>query len=261
MAARVAMAMAAATMVTGCGGDDGVTIDAAAPIDAAVDAGIDAQGSQCSHQPCSILPQCGCEATPATPVCDLDRNNLLAAATLCRSDMFHGTESTTCSRETTCAAEYACFGRCRHYCDEDADCGGPGGLCIIPVLAGTTPVPGVSICTTSCVPSDASNPRCPAGWACHLYREAGGELRWLTDCESAPATGGALGDACTASNGCQPGLDCFNDGSGMGRRCIANCVCPGGDCNAGTCPSGAGTCHGYTPPAMIGAAVYGRCYI
>ncbi|HVV84277.1 MAG TPA: hypothetical protein VHE35_14490 [Kofleriaceae bacterium] len=254
--------MLAAVALAACGGDDGAgTVDAPAAIDApGLDAGIDAANA-CSHQPCSILPQCGCEQTPSTPVCDLDFDMPAGAATKCRADMFGGTEGTTCSRATTCAAEYVCVGRCRHYCDDDSDCAGPGGLCIQPLEFDGAPLPGIKLCTTSCAPSSTTNPLCPTGWGCHLYREDSGDRRYFSECEPAPATGGDLGDACQVSKDCQAGLDCFNDGSGMGLRCTANCLCPGGDCSAGVCPAGAGTCHGYTTPATLGTATYGRCYL
>lgn len=244
-----------------CGDDGGAAVDAAIAIDAAIviDAGIDAVGSQCTRQPCSILPQCGCD-DPATPVCDLDLTMLATGGTKCRADNFHGTETTLCTRSSTCAAEYTCLGRCLHYCDSDDDCPGPGGLCIIPLGNTGGHVPGVMTCTTDCVPSLVANPTCPTAWGCHLYQEAGGDRRWLTNCEAPPQAGGALGDACTQSIDCGPGLDCFNDGSGMGRRCRPNCLCPGGDCTVGVCPAGGGTCHGYTPAALVGTATYGRCY-
>ncbi len=248
--------------LTACGGDDGAApVDAVVAIDAAVDAAIDAP-TVCSQQPCSILPQCGCAQLADTPVCDLDPGNLATGGTRCRADNFHGTESTLCARASTCAAGYTCLGHCERYCATDADCLGPGGLCILPVVNNNQPIPGVKVCTTDCAPSQVDNPRCPTGWACHLYREGDGARRWLTNCDPSPAAGGDLGATCDISTSCKPGLDCFNDGSGMGRRCTANCLCPGGDCAAAVCPAGAGACHPYSPvAAMVGTAIYGRCYL
>ena len=246
-----------AAAAAGCGDEDGATVDAAVAIDAAVDAPVDA--ALCAREPCSILPQCGCDDTPVTPVCDLDFSQLATGATACRTDTAHGDETTTCTRPSTCGAEHVCVGRCAKYCDDDDDCAGPGGLCILPILFQNQPIPGVKICTTDCDPARADNATCPAGWACHLFREADGDRRWLTNCEPAPAQGGDLGDACTASNTCKPGLDCFSDGNG-GRACFANCRCPGGDCSQGVCPAGTGTCHSYSPPALIGPDAIGRCF-
>ena len=257
--ASTLLAGLALAALAACGDDGGAGPDAgsdAGPDDAA----IDAPESQCAREPCSILPQCGCDDTAATPVCDLDFGNPGSGTTECRAGGAGG-ESTTCSEVTQCAAEHLCIGRCLRYCTDDDDCPGPGGLCILPVLFNGAPIPGVMTCTTDCAPSDVASPSCPAGWGCHLYREAGGNPRWLTSCERPPATGGALGDACETNAGCGPGLDCFNDGSGMGRRCTPSCLCPGGDCAAGVCPAGSGTCHGYTPAALVGTATYGRCFI
>lgn len=238
------------------GGEDAV--DAAALSDAAVDAAVDA--GMCARTPCSILPQCGCEGTPTTPVCDLDFDNLAGGDTRCRADTFHGGESTACTRPSTCAAGHLCVGRCARYCDDDDDCPGPGGLCILPVLFQNVPIPGVKICTTDCSPMDAASAACPAGWGCHLYQEGDGARRWLTNCDPPPAMGGALGDACTRAQDCASGLDCVNDGTGMGRRCRPYCTCPGGDCTMGVCPAGTGTCWNYAPAATVGAVTYGRCF-
>ena len=256
---RCAVVSVAWIALVACGDDAGMAVDAApVPIDAAVDAPIDGP-AVCSREPCSILPQCGCDDTPETPVCDLDLTMLATGETACRADNFHGGENTACTRPATCGAEHVCLGRCAKYCDDDDDCPGAGGLCILPILFQNQPIPGVKVCTTDCVPSNEVNATCPTGWACHLFREADEPRRWLTNCEAPPAQGGNLGDTCTSSSTCKPGLDCFSDGAG-GRKCFANCVCPGGDCNAGVCPPGAGTCHGYAPPAMVGTETYGRCF-
>ena len=258
LASMVALAVAACARATYEGPDADLT-DVDAAVDAAgIDADIDAPGSQCSRQPCSILPQCGCD-DPSMPVCDLDFANPANGDTACRADSLGGDETTTCTRPSTCGPEHICVGRCARHCDDDDDCAGPGGLCILPILFQNQPIPGVKICTTDCDPSQEANATCPAGWACHLFREADGDRRWLTNCEAAPATGGELGDACTTSTTCKPGLDCFSDGMG-GRKCFANCRCPGGDCSLGVCPPGTGTCRGYSPPAMVGADAFGRCF-
>lgn len=254
--ALVAAACATSTYVP----PDGEPVPVDAKVDAAVDASPDAPGSQCSRQPCSILPQCGCD-NAATPVCDLDFANLATGATKCRADNFHGTESTTCTMAATCAAEHVCVGRCRRYCDDDDDCPGAGGLCIINLTTGNPPmnVPGVKTCTTECVPSQTANVTCPAGWACHVYRETGGAMRYLTDCEAPPGSGGTVGAACTTNGGCNPGLDCVTLNPG-GTQCRPTCICPGGNCAAGTCPGGSGSCRGYQTPVVIGPITYGACF-
>jgi hypothetical protein len=259
-----ALALALALALAACARSEYQSPDAADdddPIDARVDARIDAPSSQCSRQPCSILPQCGCEATSATPVCDLDFDNLPVGATECRADNFHGTEATVCSRATTCAAEHVCLGRCRRYCDDDDDCPGAGGLCIVRITTGNPPVyvPDVTTCTTDCAPTQVPSAACPPSWGCHIAVEAGGAQRFFTDCEPAPPTGGNAGDVCVDNGDCRPGLDCitFNMTS---KQCRPSCICPGGVCGNGTCPPGTGTCRALSPNAVIGPVTYGSCH-
>lgn len=260
LAALIALAVAACARATYEGPDADVTDVDAATDAAGIDASIDAPGSQCSRQPCSILPQCGCD-DPARPVCDLDRNNLPTGATACRADNFGGTESTVCTMATTCAAEHVCVGRCRRFCEDDDDCPGAGGLCIIDLTYGNPPmnVPGATTCTTDCIPTQANNATCPSGWACHIYRESDGAQRYLTDCDAPPASGGGTGAVCADNGDCRPGLDCVNLNPG-GPQCRPTCICPGGNCAAGTCTGGSGSCRGYTTPVVIGPVTYGACF-
>jgi|JI10StandDraft_1071094.scaffolds.fasta_scaffold104249_3 hypothetical protein len=255
--ALIALTACARATYEGPDAADEGPIDARA--DAATDATPDAPGSQCSRQPCSILPQCGCADNTAAPVCDLDFQNLATGATKCRADNFHGTETTVCTMAATCAAEHVCVGRCRRYCDDDDDCPGPGGLCIIKLNSGATEVPGVTTCTTDCVPSQAANLTCPATWGCHIYREAAGAQRYLTDCAPTPASGGAVGAVCANNDACRPGLDCVNLNPG-GPQCRPTCMCPGGNCAAGLCAGGTGSCRAYTTPVVIGGVTYGACF-
>ena len=245
-----------AALMAACG-DDGAT----PPIDAAaIDATVIDGPEVCSREPCSLVPQCGCDDTPATPACDLDFNNLATGATKCRGDVMHGTESRVCGQPTTCGPGYVCAGRCLRYCNVDDDCPGPGGLCILPLLNGAEPIPGVKVCTTDCDPMAVANANCPSTWACHLYNEVEGD-RWLTDCH-APPSGGTLGAACTTTNECGPTLHCIGDmGPGNGQHCRPQCLCPGGTCASGTCGGGTGTCHDFPfVVATVGPNTYGLCY-
>lgn len=261
MLAAAALALAACARATYVAPDaSSDDVDAAQAIDAReLDAPPDAPGSQCSQQPCSILPQCGCDS-PAAPVCDLDFQNPNDGATRCRADNFHGTETTTCTMTTTCAAEHVCVGRCRRYCNTDNDCAGDGALCIIHLTVGNPPmnIPGVTTCTTSCTPSQPANATCPAGWGCHIYRESGGAMRYLTDCDAPPASGGTAGAACASNGDCAPGLDCVTVNGGA-NQCRPTCLCLGGNCATGSCPAGTGSCGDYTTPVIIGGSRYGAC--
>lgn len=247
----------------GGGGDDAATD---APAIDAIDA------STCARSPCDILSQCGCEATPATPVCDLDFQMLTSGATKCRArnTTVAGDETTTCTMTTTCAGGHVCVGgRCRRYCADDDGCPGAGGLCIIDLTQGTPPMPipgAPSTCSTDCVPTAATNVTCPATWACHVYLDdptpatpASGDERYLSDCAAPPASGGTVGATCTGNQGCAAGLDCVTLNPG-GTQCRPTCACPGGNCAAGTCPGGTGTCRGFNPPVVIGTATYGTCF-
>ncbi len=245
--------------------------DATAPeVDATsdgTDSGIDGiDAATCARSPCDILTQCGCEATPTPTVCDLDFQNLGTGATKCRADSLGGMESTTCSMTTTCEGGFVCVGgRCARYCDDDLDCPGDGGLCIIDLTQGTPamPIPGApSTCTTDCVPSSAANPTCPTTWACHLYQDdpspTAGDERYLTNCD--PPGAGAVNAVCTSNLSCQAGFDCINlGGTPANLRCRPNCLCPGGNCAAGLCPAGSGSCRAFTPPIVVGAMTYGTC--
>lgn len=241
-------------------GDGGVD-----PIDAGVDA---TDASACVRQPCDILSQCGCEGTPSTPVCDLDFTMLATGATRCRANNFGGTEITTRTMAATCGPGHVCVGgRCRKYCGNDDDCAGPGGLCMIELTQGNPPMPipdAPETCSTDCVPTQAANATCPAGWACHIFLDdptpgTAGDERYLTDCSAPPASGGGVGATCSGNSSCQPGLDCVNLNPG-GPQCRPTCLCPGGNCAAGTCPGGSGSCRGYTTPVVIGTTTYGACF-
>lgn len=244
----------------GGGGDDGGAIDG--PSIDAIDA------AACARSPCDILSQCGCEATPATPVCDLDFTMLATGATACRANNLDGNETTVCTMTATCGAGHVCVGgRCRRYCDDDLDCPGEGGLCTIELVQGNPamPIPGApATCSTDCVPTQATNPTCPATWACHVYLDdptpgTAGDERYLTDCAAPPASGGGAGATCTTNSNCAAGLDCVTLNPG-GTQCRPSCLCPGGNCAAGACPGGTGTCRGFNPAVVIGTVTYGTCF-
>src|SRR5215213_7847671 len=97
------------------------------------DAAIDSNG--CSMQPCSILPQCGCNGNTA---CDLDLQD--NSGTTCRSININGNETATCTNQMECDRGFVCLGSafasCKKYCSGDADCGAPRGRCIYTVNNG-----------------------------------------------------------------------------------------------------------------------------
>jgi hypothetical protein len=143
--------------------DGAVTpIDAAVPVDAAVP--IDANG--CATQPCSLAPQCGCTA-PLT--CDIDFTDLMGTA--CRAVNVPGTETSTCTTFSECAAGYVCAGgHCLKYCANDASCPQPRGLCAIQITDGMgAAIPGAVTCSSNCDPTNSAGGACD-GARHHLHR-------------------------------------------------------------------------------------------
>jgi hypothetical protein len=216
----------------------------------------------CATNPCDILTQCGCESTPGEPVCDLDPQMWASGGTECRA-AGSGTQATTCTSSTECAAEHVCAGgRCRRYCDDHVnDCPGAGGVCIIPLTQGTpaTPIPNAPLtCTTDCMPSNETNATCPTSWACHAYRnEVNGVAQYISECDL-PGSG-ITGSPCASNRDCAPGRDCITFSNGA-KQCRPMCLCNGSDCTTGQCLSRNETCHAFSPLLTIGTQTYGTCY-
>lgn len=216
---------------------------------------IDANTGTCPKSPCALVEQCGCTSPQ---VCDLDSAQFPSGGTECRDVLTPGTEDDTCASVFDCAAGYVCVGdSCRKYCNEDTDCSGPGGICLVQLqYGGGNDIPGAVVCTVDCQPNLVTGNSCPAGYGCHLYyydpdgvADNGDEVN-ITDCDPPPASGGALNASCTTNDQCNPGLDCITvNGT---PQCKYTCTLPGG-----TCPSG--TCQGFTDPAIVGGVEYGVC--
>ncbi len=65
-----------------------------------------ANGGSSGFQTCQLVPQSGCPGQ----ACDLDLNHLDVAGTTCRAITTPGTEQSTCSTLSDCAAGYLCMG-------------------------------------------------------------------------------------------------------------------------------------------------------
>ncbi|HUH04729.1 MAG TPA: hypothetical protein VML75_22185 [Kofleriaceae bacterium] len=221
-----------------------------------------ADASSCPKQPCSLAPQCGCSASQA---CDLKGSELSTGGTECRAVNTAGTETSTCSAPESCAAGYVCLGtpgHCRRWCAGDGDCTGAGALCLLQVTYSGGDVPGAVTCSKSCDPVGTVNPTgCPPSdattrWGCHIFADdpdgtfGNGDERFLTDCTTAPLTGGGDGVACTSNSNCAPGYDCINVGT---NQCKQTCIYGGGVCAVGTCVRFA------EPRPVIGGVEYGVC--
>lgn len=227
-----------------------------------------ADANSCAKQPCSLSPQCGC---PANQACDLKNSELSTGGTECRAVSVAGTETSTCTAPETCAAGYVCLGspgHCRRWCAGDGDCTGAGSLCLLEVTyTGGNTVPGAVTCSKACDPVGTVNPTgCPPSdansrWGCHIFADdpdgtfGNGDERFLTDCTTAPATGGGDGVTCTSNSNCAPGYDCIalTTNGVTTNQCKQSCAYLGGVCATGTCS------RFNEPRPVIGGVEYGVC--
>ena len=201
---------------------------------------------------CNLVTGAGCSG--AMPACDLGAAN----AHVCRAVLAQGMNTSTCNDPTSCAAGYTCVGAsasqssCMRYCGGDTDCGGgAGALCVVTLNDGTGQIPGVTLCTQSCGPLDASG--CPSTWGCRIGREPAGSMRPVTTCE--PAGAGGRNATCSTSADCQAGFQCFCTDAAC-TPALQKCkkLCNATD-NIG-CPAGS-TCQGLN--LVIGGKAWGAC--
>jgi hypothetical protein len=206
---------------SGPGGDDAPGDDDGSTTTGTPDAGETDGGppdaATCS--PCELVSQCGCD--PQTEACDLGGANPAQGTTVCRPVLIEGGETDTCNDSTSCAAGFVCLGSagaasCKRYCHDDAPCDGGGGICVIEVTVGGTPIPGVKVCSPRCDPFTSQG--CPSGWGCAPFSDPQ-ELRNFTWCELA-GTGGQNA-LCSDDGQCQEGFTCVQVGSSA--RCKRYC--------------------------------------
>jgi len=241
-------ALAACARGSGAPGD--APTDTPRPADAAIDA------IECAMQPCSILPQCGCDGVRA---CDVDTSDGMGTA--CRSILEPGHEDTSCSTLDRCDQGYVCLGgassgSCKKYCATDTDCGTPRGRCAIDISSGGQPVSGIpSACSSNCNPlATGQAPECPTGYKCGLFTSthAGTNVK-IADCT--PAGAGTQNSPCGTTTGneamCASGYLCTSVGNGFQCRRICN-KATGAGC------TGSQTCLGFTTPHTIDIE-YGVC--
>ena len=189
----------------------------------------------CPQTPCdAVNPQCGC-ATGAK--CAYD------AGTSMRGCFPAGmaTEGQACMDLLDCATgqciESNMIGRCYEFCNNDGDCVGPGGKCVVDLMVGET------WCSLNCNPLTSTG--CIAGTACHAL--AGNSI--FTDCTASGA--GTHNQTCMDLSDCAPTFTCAD--AGTGDRCYQYCLV-----NNPACPLGR-TCVGFVTPLIIGANEYGAC--
>ena len=206
-------------------------------------------GPACAEDPCKLtVPQCGCAAGEQ---CSVDGTGVACAP---MGNTANGQVCTgiDCSPGLLCVNTTASTSTCAKFCDTDADCTAPGGLCIIGLNdANMNVIPGVTLCTENCDPTTSIG--CPvAGTSCEVVQENGGQMRFLTHCTGSGA--GQQGDTCVSSADCAPKFNCFKTTNPMAVKCLKNCKtsAPNG------CPAPT-TCKLFPTPELIGGEEYGAC--
>jgi hypothetical protein len=202
-------------------------------------------GGVCAEDPCKLVsPQCGCEAGEACSVDGSGQRACLPAGTAALGQ--------ACDASTGCAAGAACIGygptlnSCSAFCDTDADCEPPGGLCTISVGA----IPGVTFCSANC--DLVSSTGCElAGLSCQFgVRDATDPF---TLC--APSGNGVQDTPCTETSECAPGFLCLQ--TQVDERCFKWCDVALQDCLGGLTCQAVEIAAGV--PLVIGNITYGAC--
>jgi hypothetical protein len=161
-------------------------------------------------------------------------------------------EGRACTADLECAAGLMCapavasdVSLCHRFCNSDTECMGAGSLCVVPVSAGGTPIPGVTLCTVNC--DLVSNAGCPTGTGCRIYEHEGA---FLTDCSGEIGTGRS-GHACSTNADCAPGFFCVAPAF---PNCLQYCLDP----PEGYCEGGF-RCQRFDPPVNVGSQEIGYC--
>lgn len=207
-------------------------------------------GAVCAEDPCKLtVPQCGCAAGEQCSVSGSSRACVPGGNT----PNGQPCANAECSPGLLCASTGpGVTSTCNKFCDSDADCVAPGGLCLIGLNdPNQNPIPGVTLCTESCDPT--TNIGCPAAaTSCQVGSESGGQMRFFTRCLGAGA--GKQGTTCASSADCAPKFGCFNTTNPMAVKCLKHCKAsaPNG------CPAGT-QCVFSQPPELVGAEEYGAC--
>ncbi len=231
----VITACARGSTLTGVGGgtDTTVTTTTSATTSSTTSATTSTtSGPACSETPCKVTaPQCGCAAGEA---CSIDPAKHAVA---CIDEGTVG-GGQACNGAADCAAGFVCVqistaaSACSKFCDSDADCAAPGGLCIIQLNDGKGgSIPNVTLCTDNC--DVTTNAGCVPGAGCQLGREQTGQMRWLTFCGGTGTKG--KNQVCDPMlEECLPGFGCFS--TGTSDICLQYCNVNGSTCpNFGAC--------------------------
>lgn len=181
-------------------------------------------GGACAESPCKLVaPQCGCAAGEG---CTLD--NMGARVCQAAGGVAPGGN---CSLDD-CAPGGICLGTtpttptCGEFCKTDAQCDGPGGLCVVGLNDGNgNPISGVSLCSENCNPT--TNSGCISGTGCTFGQEQAGQMRFFTACRAIGS--GTQGATCMTNADCAATYGCINTGT---KQCMKYCTvgstCAGG---------------------------------
>ena len=197
----------------------------------------------CDEDPCKLtVPQCGC--FPG------DKCSFSAGNRLCRAD---GTvpPQGTCSANN-CAAGALCLNlwglsTCHSFCEDDMDCQGGGGKCLMQLGDGNGGQYDQLFCSDNCDPPSSQgcsepNSKCEIGMT---DMNVG-----FTVC--AGAGSGTQGQACTDPNDCAAGFSCVTIDDM--EQCARYCNMGQPQC------MGVEQCLGFSTPLMIGSIEYGVCF-
>jgi hypothetical protein len=138
------------------------------------------------------------------------------------------TQSDNCQPGSACVAHNVCGQRCYQFCRSNADCQQTGATCSIDAGGGQK---YCDVPTVACDPvnglSSSMPPysKCPLPGGCYLSADSGNTL---CDCYSNNGPRG-VGDTCTRSRDCYPGLVCIDPTSNSGKHCYKVCRLPSGD--------------------------------
>jgi len=160
-----------------------------------------------------------------------------------------------CSATNECSPGSMCINQggaqtvsCLEFCDSDAQCTGPGGLCLIQLDDGSgNAIPGVTFCSQNCDPTTNSGCSGIPSTGCQVAQDSVSQALF-TVCSPA----GAGGDTapCTDNSSCKPGFGCFTVGTA--NQCLQWCKVNGAACTiSGTSCQDLG--------ANIGGTEYGAC--
>ncbi len=221
------------------------------PVDGAVEDSTPSDGTPAdmgsctppAGSPCSVFPQCGCEAAQNCVVANTSGKTSCITA---GSDGVHEpcTTNSECKKGMQCIA-----GVCVPFCTSDSDCtisGSPRCRAVQYLPTGSsTPadVPNLKICLAQC---DVLNPAtvCGPNTSCFFPYLSDD----TTECTAA-GTSTVKGGCASNDYACAPGYICVNDGD-----CFKWCRIG----FASDCPAGR-VCTGFMTPILKGGVEHGVC--